>query len=225
MPEEQRELVDGEESIVEHDVRSETELERTLLEHQPVPLALAPLDVGMRAAGDRVDEVRIPLDDRRKRLDHGLDPLAGRDEAERREAEPAVAAIARCDLSSRALAARAIRRAGAPCGTTRTFSSGHVPESTSSRSAVSVITITSSASLHSSVSTSAWCARRLGQDRVQRHDERLRELAREREDVLAVPAAEDPVLVLEQHDVDVEPPQHPGRSDVVAANRLRDRRK
>ena len=50
-----------------------------------------------------------------------------------------------------------MRRAGAPCGTTRTFSSGHVPESTSSRSAVSVITITSSASLHSSVSTSAWC--------------------------------------------------------------------
>ena len=85
--EQSRELVDREESIVEHDVRPETELERALLEHQPVPLALATLDVGMRAAGDRVDEVRIPLDDRRERLDHGLDSLAGRDEAERREPE------------------------------------------------------------------------------------------------------------------------------------------
>ena len=156
LPEEQRELVDRKESIVEHDVRPETELERTLLEPEPVPLALAPRDVGMRAAGNRVDEVRIPLDDRRKRLDHGLDPLAGRDEAERRQADPRRRSpITRCDLCSRALAARAIRRAGAPCGTTRTLSAEHVPESTSSRSAVSVITITSSASLHSSVRTSA----------------------------------------------------------------------
>ena len=66
--------------------------------------------------------------------------------------------------------------------------------------------------------------RGLGEDRVQRHDERLGELTREREDVFAVTSAEDPVLVLEQHDVDVEPPQHPGRSDVVATDRLRDRR-
>jgi len=65
--------------------------------------------------------------------------------------------------------------------------------------------------------------RRLGQNRVQCHDERLSELAGEGEDVLSVTAAEDPVFVLKQHDVDVEPAQHPGRSNVVAANRLRDR--
>ncbi len=46
--------------------------------------------------------------------------------------------------------------------------------------------------------------RRLREHRVQRHDERLRELARERKDVLAVAAAEDAVLVLQQDDVDVE---------------------
>ena len=65
--------------------------------------------------------------------------------------------------------------------------------------------------------------RRFRQNGVQGHDERLRELAGEREDVFPVPAAEDPVLVLKQHDVDVEPSQHPGRSHVVAANGLRDR--
>ncbi len=57
--------------------------------------------------------------------------------------------------SSGSLAARAVRRAGAPCGTTRTFSAGQEPEPTSNRSAVSVITTTSSASPHSSASTSA----------------------------------------------------------------------
>ncbi len=59
--------------------------------------------------------------------------------------------------ASRSSAARAVRRAGAPCGTTRTFSSGQAPDETSSRRAVSVITITSSASAHSPASTSAWC--------------------------------------------------------------------
>ena len=47
-------------------------------------------------------------------------------------------------------------------------------------------------------------ARRLRQDGVQRHDEWLRQLPRERENVLPVLAAEDAVLVLKQHDVDVE---------------------
>ena len=92
LAEEKRELVDREEAIVEHDVGPEPELEGALLEHESIPLALSALHVGMRAAGDRVHEVRIPLDDRRKSLDHGLDPLPGRDEAERRETE-AVAAV------------------------------------------------------------------------------------------------------------------------------------
>ena len=52
--------------------------------------------------------------------------------------------------------------------------------------------------------------------RVQCHDERLGELTREREHVLAVAAAEDAVLVLEQHDVDVESAEQSGGADVVA---------
>ena len=59
---------------------------------------------------------------------------------------------------------------------------------------------------------------------MQGHHERLRQFARKREHVLAVQAAEDSVLVLEQHHVDIEPPQHAGGSDVVAAHGLRDRR-
>jgi hypothetical protein len=59
---------------------------------------------------------------------------------------------------------------------------------------------------------------------VQRHDERLGQLLRERQHVLAVGSAEDAVLVLQQHDVDVEAAERPGRADVVAANRLPDRR-
>ena len=59
---------------------------------------------------------------------------------------------------------------------------------------------------------------------MQGDDERLGEVTREGEDVLAVAAAEDPVLVLEQHDVDVDPAEHPGGTHVVAANGLRDRR-
>ena len=63
----------------------------------------------------------------------------------------------------------------------------------------------------------------LGQDCMQRHDERLRQLLGERHDVIAVPAAEDAVLVLEQDHVDVEAAQDPGRPEIVTADRLRDR--
>ena len=49
----------------------------------------------------------------------------------------------------------------------------------------------------------------LRQHRVQGHDERLRQLLRERQHVLAVHAAEDPELVLEQNNVDVQPAEQP----------------
>jgi hypothetical protein len=67
--------------------------------------------------------------------------------------------------------------------------------------------------------------RRLGKHRVQRHYERLCQLSRERQHVLPVAAAEDPVLVLEQDDIDVESSEHAGGADIVASDGLRDRRK
>ena len=66
--------------------------------------------------------------------------------------------------------------------------------------------------------------RRLRQHRMQRHDKRLGELLREREHVLAVRPAEDPVLVLENDDIDVEPAEQPRRPYVVTPNSLGHRR-
>ena len=59
---------------------------------------------------------------------------------------------------------------------------------------------------------------------MQRHHKRLRQLLGERQHVLAVAAAEDPVLVLEQDNVNVKPAKHPGSANIIPANRLGDRR-
>ena len=203
----------------------ETEVEHRLLERQPVALALAARDVRMRPAGDHVEHLRMALDDRRQRLDHRLDPLARRrsartsraGSARRAAVVPPARRLAERALD-RVLAARRASTAGAPCGTTRIFSAGHGPPSTSSARAVSVITITSSACRQSAVEHLGLMRRRLRQHRVQRDDERLRQLLGEREHVLAVAAAEDAVLVLEQDDVDVEPAEDPRRAHVVAAD-------
>ena len=66
--------------------------------------------------------------------------------------------------------------------------------------------------------------RRLREDGVQGHDERLRQLFGQRHDVFAVAPAEDAVLVLEQNDVDVPAAEDASSPDVVAACSLRDRR-
>ena len=59
---------------------------------------------------------------------------------------------------------------------------------------------------------------------MERDDERLREPFRERRHVLAVPSPEDPVLMLEQDDIDVQTAQDPGGAHIVAPDRLGDRR-
>ena len=83
-----RELVDVEEAVVEHDVLGEIEVGDAPLQHQAVLLASAPRNLRMRAAGDHVENVGMLLDDRRQRVEHHLDSLAGREQAERREQEP-----------------------------------------------------------------------------------------------------------------------------------------
>ena len=219
------EIVDREEPVVELDVVAEIELEYAPLEHQPVPLALAVGDVRMRAARDHVADLGVTRDHRRQRFDHRLEALPGRDQPERREQEAAACATIgrRCPKVGIAGGAR-VSRVGAPCGTTRIFSSGQAPHSTSSRSAVSVITITSSACAQSSVSTSAWCGVGSESTVCSVTTSGCARLLGERQHVLAVAAAEDPVFVLKEHDVDVEPAEHPGGADVVAADGLRDRR-
>ena len=52
-------LVDAEEAVVELDVILEPEVEHGPLQRQPVALALAVRDVGVRPAGDQVEHVRM----------------------------------------------------------------------------------------------------------------------------------------------------------------------
>ena len=184
------ELVDREEAVVELDVLAEIELEHAPLEHQAVPLAFAVRDVRMRAARR---SRRGPRGAARSIAGSASitvsSPLPGRDQPERREQEAvARARVRRRDVGAvDALAARArSRRDGAPCGTTRTFSSGQAPHSTSSRRAVSVMTITQLRLLAELREHLELVRRRLGEHRVQRDDERLRQLLGERQHVLAV---------------------------------------
>ena len=89
---------------------------------------------------------------------------------------------------------------------------------------MSVITITRSASIAERGQHLQLVRRWLRQDGVERHDERLRQLPRERQDVLAVGAAEDPEFVLEQDNVDVQPAEQPRRPHVVPSRLLGNRR-
>ncbi len=66
--------------------------------------------------------------------------------------------------------------------------------------------------------------RRLRKHRMERHDEGLRQLFGQREDVFAVTPTEDAVLVLEQHNFDVPAAEDARGPDVVAARSLRYRR-
>ena len=84
----------------------EPEVEHAPLERHPVALSLSVGDVGMRPAGDQVEHVGVLLDDRRQRLDHRLEPLAGGDQPEGREQEAVVEPPGR-------LPARSARRARA----------------------------------------------------------------------------------------------------------------
>ena len=85
-------VVDRQEPVVELDMLGHAELARPPLEHQAVPLAFTPRDVGMGSSGDDVDDLGMPLDHRRQCFDDGLETLPGRDQAERRKHEAAVRA-------------------------------------------------------------------------------------------------------------------------------------
>ena len=105
----------------------------------------------------------MPFDDTRERVQHHLEPLAGRDQAEGREQEAGLhrleAAGVRGEVPRRAPAVELGRAAascgGAPCGTTADLGRVAAPRCSSSRRADSVMTITRSASSQSAVKTRA----------------------------------------------------------------------
>ena len=84
------------------------------------------------------------------------------------------------------------------------------------------MTITRSASSQSAVRTCSWCSVGSESTVCSVTTSGCASSAREREGVLPVTTAEDAVLVLEQHDVDVVPGQCARRADVVSARALRD---
>ena len=216
-------LLDRQEAVVELDVILEAEVEHRLLESEAVTLSLAVRHVGVRSSGDDVHHLGMALDDRGQRLDHRLDPLAGRDQPEGREHEPVLAVVVRRSSFERV-------RIGAPCEhrrrsvrddpnlARRARLARHEQSLRGLRHHDHELGLAAERREHVSL-----MGRRLREHGVQRDDEGLRELLDEREDVGAVGAAEDPVLVLEQNDVDVQPAEDPRRADVVASNRLCDR--
>ena len=193
-----RQLVDRKEPVVELDDLAEAELQHPLLEHHAVALALAVRDVGVRAPCNHVDDVGAALEDRRKRLDHRLEPLPRRDQPERREQEavaavtmgmtprkPGVVGRTRGDPGRSAVRddADLLRRAGAALDEEPHRGVGHDDHELGLRAQLG--------------EHRCLMRRRLREHGVERDDERLGKLLRERKDVLAVGAAEDPVLVLQ----------------------------
>ena len=189
-----------------------------LLERQPVALAFAVGDVGVRASGDHVRDLRVPLHDRRQRLDHSLEPFPLGDQAEGGEEEPLAVRPGRALRGPvREHGRGAVRHDADLLGGARAALDEQPPSGV--RHHDHALGLAAEGAEHLGL-----VPRRLRQHRVQRHDERLRQLLRQRDDVLAVGAAEDAVLVLEQDDVDMRPRQDPRCADVVAADRLGDRR-
>ena len=149
-------LVDGEEAIVELDVVLEAEVDAAPLQHQPVLLALAARHLRVGAPGDQVEHLRMPLDDRRQRVDHRLEPLARARSARRSRAGNAHRRAGRGPgaASTEPLPLRATEHGRRAVRHDADLLRGQAPHAQEQRRAVSVITITRSASSHSAVSTS-----------------------------------------------------------------------
>ena len=224
-------LVDAQEPVVELDMALETEVEHRPLERHPVALPLAVRDVGVRPAGDQVEHVRVLLDDRRQRLDHRLEPLAGGDQAEGREQEAVVEPTGRAPRACRLAEGALDRELARAAGEHRRCAVRHdadlleragpaVDEQVAGRVRHHdhELGLAADGGEHARL-----MGRRLGQHRVQGHDERLGQLLDERRDVAPVAPPEDAVLVLQEDDVDIEPAEDPCGADIVATNTLRDR--
>ena len=83
--EQAREIVEVEEAVEEDDVVLEVELAHEPLQALPILLAFGPHDLGMGAPRDHIRHVRHQVADPRHCLERDLDPLARREQAERRD--------------------------------------------------------------------------------------------------------------------------------------------
>ena len=227
------ELVDRQEAVIERDVAFQAQIDHLALELQAVLLALATSDLRMGASRDHVQDLGVSLDDFRQRVQRSLQPFARREEPERREQEPGLHALVASVVGGHVDRSPPGSMLRPPCAEEGWGAVWHDPDLL--RRAGSEVDQEAARSLGHDDHALGLLAQRnehvelvrggLGEQRVQRHDQRLRELSREGQDVLPVAAAVDPVLVLDQDDVDVEAAEEPRSSSVVAAHRLRDRGK
>ena len=216
-------LVDSEEAVVELDVVVDAETYGASLEQESILLALVSRDLRMRSPRDQVQHLGMALDDRGQRGDCRLDPLAGGDQPERREdeARPEPIEAPRALMSVVDPAREDGRRPVLDDADLVRGARLHLQQEPLRRLRHHDDPLGLCAELGEYL---ALMIRRLGEHGVERDDQRPVELLCEREDVLAVGAAEDPVFVLQEDDVDVESAKEPCRSDVVAPYRLRDGR-
>ena len=225
--------VDAEEAIVELHVILEAEVEHCLLERQPIALAFPVRDIRMRPSGDDVEHLGMALHDCGERGDRRLETLPGRDQPECREHEPVPVLVVRATDRPTRTRGKAQRVRTRALGEHRRRAVGHDSNLVlRARAAVDEEAPCGFGHHDHELCLAANCRQHLGlvrgrlrQHRVQRHDEWLRQLLYERGDIVAVTAAEDPELVLEQDDVDVEPAQDPGGPHVITPHRLCDRRR
>ena len=166
---------------------------RALLEHEAIRLAVLLLDVRMRRAEHDVDGVRVTFEDRRQRVDHVLDPLVGREQAER-EDHRTCPATPSCVLAGGAVE----RHARDPVrDEVDLLARARRAPRAADRAPCALMTTRRSESCASSSMTTRCCAGfGAREDRVQRRHDRHPQLAQQREHVAARLAAEDAVLVL-----------------------------
>ncbi len=226
--EEVGDVVDREVAVVELDVVDEIEVDHRALERQAVSLALTSRHVRMRPARDDVDRARMALDDCRHRGDRRLDSLSGREQAEGGELELA----GRIPALASSVTARQRRMLGGSPSEHRRSAVRDDPDLLLAAAAALDQQAPRRLRHHDHELGAATergqhgglVPRGPGQHRVQSQDDRLLQVFGQGEHVVAVPAAEDPVLVLQQDDVDVQPGEDPRRSHVVAADTLGHRR-
>ena len=175
-----------------------------LLQRQAVALTFALSDAGVRPSGDDVERLGVPLDDRRQGPSTFSIPLPAR---AARTWTARIVPLQSSVATLRPPRPLPLRARQVPAGRRAERRGSSLPGrfhcQRAGAAAVSVITITSSAWPQSVSRTCCLVRGRLREHRVQGDDERLRQLLGERQDVFAVAAAEDAVLVLQQHHVDV----------------------
>ena len=192
--EELDELLVADEAIVEDDVGVDAEALRARLKHVSVGLAVLLLDVRMRRAEHDVDGVRMLREDRGHRVDHVLDALVGREEAEGEDDRAA--------LDAELVLATAIGRDGNAVRDDVDLRRVHAVHGVEERRAVAAHDDEAVGEADERVHHGALHGIGLREDRVERRDDRHAEIAQELEHVAAGLRSEDAVLVLDGDDVD-----------------------